>query len=100
MSALTLDDFLRINKENRAEDAALRAQERSEDFKKFNSMIEDSVKSHVGAAIEPVVERQSSYENNAEERLGEIEKKLDKVMDFIATEVDFRYINHLLLLAR
>ena len=109
MALLTLDDFLKINKENhdlrareraedldllrqeRAADTAVRAKERSEDFEKLSGMIDKSVKSQIGCALQPVVERQEDFESKTDEKLIAIEKRLDAMLDSITNKPTSQY---------
>ena len=106
MALLTLNDFIKINKENhdarakeraedlalqrqeRAADNAIRAKERSEDFDKLSGIIENSVKSQVTSALKPVIERQESFENKTDERFSDFQNQLDTMLGNITSKPD------------
>ena len=52
--ALSLEDFLKISKEQRREEQELRAQERASDLKEINKMIEKGVKDEVERVLVPI----------------------------------------------
>ena len=58
----------------------MRARERAEDL--------DRVKSEIGSALKPVVDRQEGFENQSNERFNDLEKRIDAMLVTITTKPD------------
>ena len=70
--ALTAEEFLKFSKQQRAEDAQIRAEERATDLAKINDMIETGVKTEVHRVLGPI-------QTKNEERLVLLETEIAEI---------------------
>ena len=91
--ALTLDDFLKVTKasdearaKERADDLALRSQERSDDLKKIAEMIKVSVRTEVDEAIGPVIIRQESFEVKSNKMYCDLAQEIASIKKHISSQ--------------
>ena len=77
---LTAEEFIRLSKEQRAEqmaeDTKVRAQERAEDLAQINKMIESGVKAEVQRVLAPI-------QSKNEERFGHLESEMADLKDML-----------------
>ena len=74
--SLTAEEFIRLSKEQRAEDSKVRAEERAADLAEINKMIESGVKAEVERALAPIQAKN-------DERFGHLETEMANLKDLL-----------------
>ena len=85
MATLTLEDFMRISREQTEIYAKQRAEERSEDLNKFTDILENCVQIKIDSALNPVIDRQNQFEEKTEKAIGDIACELAAIKALVST---------------
>ena len=74
--SLTLEDIIRVSREQAKEQADLyarqRAEERSEDLGRLSTMIENTVKTKIDQALNPVIDHQNKFEEKTNKAISDM----------------------------